>query len=700
MHYLDAMALLKRIAADAPSVLSDALAASGLDATSKREEGGEGKAPPRKRARPTDVRPESPHPGWTLGPHPGAELAGDAKAFASPSSRGFDSTKWRMRHVALQVAYVGAGYHGYVSQEAGGGEVGLGDLALGAGAGAAPKADATPHPLSIPPTVETMLFAALRKACLVENREGCGYTRCGRTDKGVSAAGQVLSIRLRSKAARWDAPEGHALTERARHSSSALEDLGVVPKGARGEGAAGAPPSLTGRPSEGLPTSWTRGDGLSNTGAPFPPPALEVDYAHSLNKLLPPEIRVMGWTDIPESFSARFSATIRGYRYFFPRRELDVGAMREAAGRMVGGHDFRNMCKIDIGNTQNFVREVLSMRIVRHDPGADGGSAPLSCTSATSTAGPRFSPVWRADVAAADAAADTAPSPTDVLYIEVVGRAFLWHQVRCMAALLLLVGRGMESVASVTDLLSPARTPARPQYVMAEEAPLLLHHCGFGEEELPEEEVVGGVEDGGEGASPGGEEGVEDPRRPARFLRSWPAVLPALRSSPIALRLVTLDLERAWAVHATAAAALRATIGRLGATRIGAAELAAVLTSEAARAEGRLEGTTGKRSAEGRTVVQPLPAAADGTVSWAEAVAAHGQALISLTDAEYPLHGGVPAYVPLAARCRGKGVEQRWAELGEGERFAITARHRVNAGALEAKVKARDAEPLGPTLPM
>jgi tRNA U38,U39,U40 pseudouridine synthase TruA len=547
-----------------------------------------------------------------------------------------------------------------------------------------------PHPLTVPPTVETMLFAALRKACLVESREGCGYTRCGRTDKGVSAAGQVLSIRLRSKAARWDAPDGHTLAERARHSSSALEDLGVVPK-AEGEAAGRASLSLAGRPSEGLPSSWSRGDGLANTGSPFPPPSQEVDYAHSINKLLPPEIRVMGWADIPDSFSARFSATIRGYRYFFPRRELDVVAMREAAGRMVGGHDFRNVCKIDIGNTQNFVREVLSMRIVRHDPGADGGGAPLSCTSATSTAGPRFSPAWRADVAASDSAADASPAPTDVLYIEVVGRAFLWHQVRCMAALLLLVGRGMESAESVTDLLSPTRTPARPQYIMAEEAPLLLHHCGFGEEELQ-----GGlpVEEGEEG------EDVVDPRRPARFLRSWPAVLPALRSSPIALRLVTLDLERAWAGHATAAAALRATIGRLGATRIGAAELAAVLTSEAARAEGRLEGTTGKRSAKGRSVVQPLPAAANGTVSWAEAMAAHGQALISITDAEYPLHGGVPAYVPLAARCRGKGVEQRWSELGEGERVAITARHRVNAGALEAKVKARDAEPLGPTLPM
>ena len=38
------------------------------------------------------------------------------------------------------------------------------------------------------------MFGALLKACLIEERSSCNYSRCGRTDKGVSAFGQVITI--------------------------------------------------------------------------------------------------------------------------------------------------------------------------------------------------------------------------------------------------------------------------------------------------------------------------------------------------------------------------------------------------------------------------------------------------------------------------------------------------------------------------
>lgn len=47
-------------------------------------------------------------------------------------------------------------------------------------------------------SVEKNLFQALLKAKLVESRETSGYSRCGRTDKGVSAAGQVVALHLKS----------------------------------------------------------------------------------------------------------------------------------------------------------------------------------------------------------------------------------------------------------------------------------------------------------------------------------------------------------------------------------------------------------------------------------------------------------------------------------------------------------------------
>ena len=38
---------------------------------------------------------------------------------------------------------------------------------------------------------QAQLFETLEKVKLVEDARNCNYTRCGRTDKGVSALGQV-----------------------------------------------------------------------------------------------------------------------------------------------------------------------------------------------------------------------------------------------------------------------------------------------------------------------------------------------------------------------------------------------------------------------------------------------------------------------------------------------------------------------------
>jgi tRNA pseudouridine38/39 synthase len=52
-------------------------------------------------------------------------------------------------------------------------------------------------------------------------------------------------------------------------------------------------------------------------------------------------------------------------------------------------------------------------------------------------------------------------------------------QVRCIAAVLLMVGRGQEHPAIVQQLLDVSRFPSKPQYSLAAEEPLLLFACGF-----------------------------------------------------------------------------------------------------------------------------------------------------------------------------------------------------------------------------
>ena len=82
--------------------------------------------------------------------------------------------------------------------------------------------------------------------------------------------------------------------------------------------------------------------------------------------------------------------------------------MRDAARRFEGEHDFRNVAKIDAPNVSNFCRRIERFTVEPVSPEEGRGG----CR------------VWA---------------------LRVRGSAFLWHQVRCMAAVLLMVGRGGEA---------------------------------------------------------------------------------------------------------------------------------------------------------------------------------------------------------------------------------------------------------------
>lgn len=61
--------------------------------------------------------------------------------------------------------------------------------------------------------------------------------------------------------------------------------------------------------------------------------AAELPYVKMLNRVLPPDIRALAWSPAPAGFSARFDCQSRTYRYYFPRGNLDVELMAEAAKR-------------------------------------------------------------------------------------------------------------------------------------------------------------------------------------------------------------------------------------------------------------------------------------------------------------------------------------------------------------------------------
>ena len=176
----------------------------------------------------------------------------------------------------------------------------------------------------------------------------------------------------------------------------------------------------------------------------------EMDYCSMINNHLPEDIRVIGWTPVNSEFSARFSCTSRTYRYFFVQKNnLNILAMQKAAGYFVGTHDFRNLCKMDVVNVDNFVREIYSCKIVKVS-----SSSINRMHNQTSSVG-------------------------EVWMLEIKGIAFLWHMVRCIMAVLFLVGQNKELPEIVQQLLDVNKCPAKPSYQMAPERPLVLHHCEF-----------------------------------------------------------------------------------------------------------------------------------------------------------------------------------------------------------------------------
>lgn len=160
--------------------------------------------------------------------------------------------------------------------------------------------------------------------------------------------------------------------------------------------------------------------------------AKEIRYTHILNRVLPPDIRVLAWAPVEPSFSARFSCLERTYRYFFPRADLDIVTMNYAAQKYVGTHDFRNLCKMDVANgVINFQRTILFAQVQLVGQSLDK---------------------------------ETWQEPFQLCQFEVTGQAFLYHQVRCMMAILFLIGQGMEKPEIIDELLNIEKNPQKPQY--------------------------------------------------------------------------------------------------------------------------------------------------------------------------------------------------------------------------------------------
>jgi len=194
-----------------------------------------------------------------------------------PPPKAFDASKYDTRLIALKFAYLGQKYNGFEHH----------------------KNNTTPLP-----TIEEELWKALVKTRLITpipttggdterydridrktfarwdregadvNWDGCEYSKCGRTDRGVSAFGQVIGVRVRSN-----------------------KPLSKPPQS----------------PDENPATKEEQDPSLSPTSDPKPPPKPfndltdELPYIQLLNRVLPPDIRVYAWCPNPPADFSRDS---------------------------------------------------------------------------------------------------------------------------------------------------------------------------------------------------------------------------------------------------------------------------------------------------------------------------------------------------------------------------------------------------------
>lgn len=121
--------------------------------------------------------------------------------------------------------------------------------------------------------------------------------------------------------------------------------------------------------------------------------------------------------------------------------------MNEACQHLIGQHDFRNLCKMDINNgVINYIRNVFSASV----------SSPSE-----------------------------ANDPYSICIFTIEASAFLWHQIRCIMGVLFLVGQGNEEPSVVGRLLDVETNPSKPQYSMAADLPLVLYAAHYDASTVP-----------------------------------------------------------------------------------------------------------------------------------------------------------------------------------------------------------------------
>lgn len=139
-------------------------------------------------------------------------------------------------------------------------------------------------------------------------------------------------------------------------------------------------------------------------------------HLEKINQELPDDIFAWGIARVNEEFNARRHAYLRTYKYFKPYDNEDINLIKLGLIKMIGTHDFKKFSKkSDLLPSGITKRTILTL---------EKGEVNLL-------------------------------SENNILEFTFSSQSFLWHQVRKMVALLIVVGNKEQPIEMINEALNP-----------------------------------------------------------------------------------------------------------------------------------------------------------------------------------------------------------------------------------------------------
>mmetsp|Transcript_8128 Transcript_8128/g.9318 ORF Transcript_8128/g.9318 Transcript_8128/m.9318 type:complete len:380 (+) Transcript_8128:243-1382(+) len=183
---------------------------------------------------------------------------------------------------------------------------------------------------------------------------------------------------------------------------------------------------------------------------------LSASTIQKINSYLPKDVQVFSGQRIHPTFDAQLHCSIRIYEYLIPKGMLpegfDFDQFQSCLHKFQGVHNFHNFGKYAIGKLKPRKVSELWNRISVEEALATQGAAVADLGRLTN------SDQYRRIVYSCDVEADS-----EFLQIKIIGKSFLYNQIRRMVGAALLVGSYDMPLSIITAALeSPFDLPVKP----------------------------------------------------------------------------------------------------------------------------------------------------------------------------------------------------------------------------------------------